>query len=164
MGKNCSKTPKRTHKKCADCKKTFRVSHNKKLSKFQVRRSRACGRLSWRYSPRCKSCDWKWQARRKCSGIKYRACAPLPPQERRLRQLARHAVCNAVHWGSLKKPKACSRCHKKVPPVDLHAHHKDYTKRLAVHWICRRCHQLKEGIYDHPELRDSVPGMMRHVD
>lgn len=49
-------------------------------------------------------------------------------------------VNEAVRIGTLKKPKSCSRCHKKK---QLHAHHDSYKKgdELKVRFLCRTCHK-----------------------
>lgn len=43
----------------------------------------------------------------------------------------------AVKIGAIEKPEACERCGKKAR---LHAHHPDYSKPLAVDWLCQWCH------------------------
>lgn len=48
------------------------------------------------------------------------------------------AVCNAVLRGELIRPNRCSSCLKKSDIIE--AHHKDYSKPLAVKWLCRACH------------------------
>jgi len=48
------------------------------------------------------------------------------------------SVFKALASGRLSKPNACERCGLSAP--DLHAHHEDYQKRLAVKWLCRDCH------------------------
>ncbi len=47
-------------------------------------------------------------------------------------------VFNAVHSGRLERPDKCSSCYEKRYVV---AHHDDYTKPLAVRWLCQRCHK-----------------------
>lgn len=54
---------------------------------------------------------------------------------------ARTALQAAVYRGRLVKPDTCEGCEAKVDdPADLHGHHHDYSKPLAVEWLCRGCH------------------------
>lgn len=58
---------------------------------------------------------------------------------------ARCAVNNALRDGRLtRQPCASCGCLD-----DLHAHHVDYDKPLAVEWFCGHCHRLLHGI-EHP--------------
>lgn len=47
------------------------------------------------------------------------------------------AYAKALKQGLLIRPAACSRCAKPCKPD---GHHHDYSKPLAVEWLCRRCH------------------------
>ena len=47
-------------------------------------------------------------------------------------------VGNAVKSGKLEKPKSCGSCY--IPNVRIHGHHDDYSKPLAVRWLCSMCH------------------------
>lgn len=53
---------------------------------------------------------------------------------------AHDAVKNALRAGLLVKPTICQRCGLRATEP-LHAHHEDYTKPLAVLFVCRRCHR-----------------------
>jgi hypothetical protein len=66
---------------------------------------------------------------------------------------ARNAVREAIRYGRLVKPDHCEDCDAYVlDPIDLHAHHEDYSKPLDVRWLCRPCHV---GVH-HPESRKPV--------
>ena len=54
---------------------------------------------------------------------------------------ARDAVSRALEDGRLHKPSFCTRCH--VPTSALEAHHKDYSRRLEVRWLCSPCHSIE---------------------
>lgn len=61
---------------------------------------------------------------------------------------AHNALNNALRDGKIKKPKHCSECGAKGK---LHAHHEDYSKPLAVDWLCVQCHAKHNPIYLGPE-------------
>lgn len=54
---------------------------------------------------------------------------------------AHQAVAAATRKGALVRPEACSVCSAACRPD---AHHEDYTKPLAVVWLCRRCHGVRD--------------------
>jgi hypothetical protein len=61
---------------------------------------------------------------------------------------ANKAVWDAVHDGRLVKPACCEDCGKPTPKGELDGHHKDYSKKLEVDWLCRQCHRKR-----HEDLR-----------
>jgi hypothetical protein len=54
---------------------------------------------------------------------------------------ANRVVASAVQGGRLPKPSTCDICGEKFPKASIHGHHDDYKKRLAVRWLCPRCHK-----------------------
>lgn len=62
---------------------------------------------------------------------------------------ARRAVRAAILKGHLVRPDRCERCQKVGKPE---AHHPDYSKPLAVAWLCLKCHRA-----EHRAGRDKVP-------
>ncbi len=42
-----------------------------------------------------------------------------------------------IRTGAIKKPCQCEKCGK---DTRLDGHHPDYTKKLEVAWLCRKCH------------------------
>jgi hypothetical protein len=58
------------------------------------------------------------------------------PQKARAHRLARLGQKN----GLLKKPTDCAGCNQ--PRPRLEKHHPDYSKPLAVEWLCPKCHGL----------------------
>lgn len=89
-----------------------------------------------------------WRAKNRASvaasGRKFRLAHPergkIDEKRDRVKYSARRSVDNGIQWGTLVKPDSCSRCGKKCL-VD--AHHKDYTKKREVTWLCRQCHALE---------------------
>lgn len=71
----------------------------------------------------------------------------LTDEERNLRLIARAEVKRAISHGVLQRPGACEECGAysgtgcggtwNIPE----AHHDDYTKPLAVRWLCHWCHR-----------------------
>jgi hypothetical protein len=61
----------------------------------------------------------------------------LNPHKRR----AHNKLNKAIRTGVILKPNRCSSCGKEIEQQrNLHGHHEDYSKPLAVHWLCPKCH------------------------
>lgn len=56
----------------------------------------------------------------------------------KLKRKAQGIANNAVRSGELTPPEACEMC--SVPSSSLAKHHHDYTRPLAVVWLCSACH------------------------
>jgi ribosomal protein S27AE len=56
----------------------------------------------------------------------------------RERNLTHRAVYYATKTGKLIRPKKCSQCGDSNSRIE--GHHLDYSKRLEVIWLCRKCH------------------------
>lgn len=69
------------------------------------------------------------------------------PQKVRATQKARRAVLRGI----LKRPEVCSECGL---PGRIQGHHDDYSKPLAVRWVCHVCHSK---IHHQLKGRDSKP-------
>lgn len=52
---------------------------------------------------------------------------------------AHRKVEYALKTGALVRPDACEDCGQ-IPDQALHGHHEDYSKPLAVEWLCSACH------------------------
>lgn len=59
---------------------------------------------------------------------------------------AQNAVNNAIRDGKLKR-EPCAFC---ASTTFVHAHHRDYSKPLAVVWVCAKCHHRLHALF--PEL------------
>lgn len=57
-------------------------------------------------------------------------------EKNRDKRAAHVLVGNAIKAGKLM-PQPCERC---CNTHDIHAHHEDYSKPLAVTWLCTKCH------------------------
>lgn len=63
---------------------------------------------------------------------------PVARATREQRQEARRLAIAAIRHGGLVRPHVCSECHQARGTI--HAHHDDYSKPLAVRWLCEVCH------------------------
>jgi hypothetical protein len=73
--------------------------------------------------------------------------ASLSPEQRQ-RAIARAYLRSYVARGRIVKPSRCQGCGKRR---QLDAHHDDYTKPLAVRWLCARryrqsCHRAADEV------------------
>lgn len=59
-------------------------------------------------------------------------------KENAVKRAAHVILGNAVRDGKITKPDSCTACGKSSVRID--GHHEDYTRPLAVEWLCRRCH------------------------
>lgn len=73
---------------------------------------------------------------------------------------AHSALTRAVRNGTVYKPGACQVCGKKCR---TEAHHKDYTDKLNVVWLCRQCHsQYHQGKTERARaIQKAVDNMFR---
>jgi hypothetical protein len=73
------------------------------------------------------------------------------------REASKRAVVDslrrALKSGELERPQRCGRCGQ-TPREALHGHHADYSKPLAVEWLCRSCH-----FREHHRLRVAAKGL-----
>ena len=60
------------------------------------------------------------------------------------RDQANQAVHHAIDRGDLVRPDICEHCGRSDLPIE--ASHTDYSRQLDVEWLCRPCHQIKDGI------------------
>lgn len=56
---------------------------------------------------------------------------------------AHNAVATAIKSGCLIRPASCDVCTAGCKPD---AHHNDYSKPLAVIWMCKKCHSKHHGV------------------
>ena len=56
------------------------------------------------------------------------------------KNIARRTLHAAVASGEVIKPTQCSECGN---VGTMHGHHDDYSKPLAVDWLCSACHGLR---------------------
>jgi hypothetical protein len=60
------------------------------------------------------------------------------------REAARSALARAIESGKVARASACGACGARPTRRDpLEAHHADYSRPLAVRWLCRSCHRAK---------------------
>lgn len=57
---------------------------------------------------------------------------------------AHRAVKAAVKSGALVRPRVCEHC-AAAPDDVLNGHHADYSKPLAVVWLCEPCHRAEHA-------------------
>lgn len=133
-------------KRCSKC------GEEKPREDFYRDRERPDGR-----QPKCKTCheaaskSWRERNRERVRARKrlhrktHPGDSPSYKERHSEKVRARWTLANAVHEGRLAKPDQCEGCGELTDPVDLHGHHRDYSKPLAVEWLCRGCHQKQHN-------------------
>jgi len=140
----------RIEKRCSHCKTT------KPIDSFGPDVAQASGfctycrkcKREYRRTPRQREANLEKQRRRACNKPeamtemrrKYKDKVKHTP-----RYLASRTLRTAVQRGIVNKPESCSRCEAKPGRRGLHGHHHDYSKPLAVEWLCRPCHDNAHG-------------------
>lgn len=126
-------------KRCRDCRK------KKRISEFYVKERR---QHSTRYFSRCKPCYYSFLRSPKTrAGRKIDTRRRLTDRQRADRKKAWAAVNNDVYRQRLEKPAVCSKCGKRTPSGDLHAHHhKGHRNRRDIIWMCGSCHAEAHAI------------------
>lgn len=104
-----------------------------------VRRSRAANPERARASARA----YRLANPEKVRASYERACATP-------KQAAREVLLYAVKSGKIDKPTVCEGCGQSFPIGRIQGHHEDYTKPLAVRWLCHPCHMKLHRKYDKP--------------
>ena len=67
-------------------------------------------------------------------------------QERQARREAvGEKVRRAVANGTLKKPRQCEQCQRRMLKREIQAHHRDYRRWRWVAWLCQSCHIHVQG-------------------
>ena len=143
--------------KCLVQKRTDEFSRDSRSKGGLCARCKECrssAHRAWRDTPHgrdvCRTLNRAWEERhresvRERSRQKYRknrdayaaraAATALTPKGR-----ARQSVHNAVASGRMVKPSACEVCGASEPAHRIHAHHRDYSKKRDVVWMCSVCH------------------------
>lgn len=72
-----------------------------------------------------------------------------------IEHLARTSLGKALATGVVLRPNRCERCDE---PTKVQGHHHDYSKRLEVTWLCRKCHyelhvRIRRGEFSLSESR-----------
>jgi len=67
-----------------------------------------------------------------------RQCEKAYKKRNKEKRAAHLKVKRAVASGRLLKPDRCARCNR---IAKIEGHHADYSKPLAVDWLCRACHE-----------------------
>ena len=115
--------------KCKNCTKSDTAKRHERLSKNPkwMATERARHRLKQaRYRANGTACKATQKARDKWA-------------KRNEHKIMAHKLAdNAVRKGLIIRPDACNRCGAKA--TRLEKHHEDYSKPLAIEWLCPACH------------------------
>ena len=60
------------------------------------------------------------------------------------RHRAGNVLLEAVSLGEIDRPSKCESCGCSPPRIE--GHHQDYTKPLAVMWLCKPCHVIADRV------------------
>ena len=142
-------------KTCFQCHRTLSILNfyrHPKMADGHLGKCKECARKYASHSYRAKAGDAEWVERERCrgrdkyhrlygNGPNWQSPKGTPEQKR----AAMVALGNAVRDGRIVKPKRCGDCG--TGGTRIHGHHEDYSKPLAVHWVCPLCHRKRHAIY-----------------
>ena len=111
-----------------------KVPHKAEMLPHGVRR------IKWR----CRTCERIRCQKYNANGTSTYAAKRAWDKRNRVKRRAHKLVENALLSGSLRR-QPCEKC---GDVERIHAHHDDYSKPLAVKWLCPKCHADR-----HVELR-----------
>lgn len=152
-------------------KQCFRCGTHKPIGEFYQHAAMADGHLG-----KCKDCtkrevsiryrskvgDLEWVERERARGReKYHRLYGTGPNwtspegNVAVKKRATTALARAIRTGRVIRPTRCGDCGKRHKKV--HGHHEDYSKPLAVHWVCPLCHRKRHAI--HPERVNGQGGL-----
>ncbi len=94
--------------------------------------------------------------------------ARLDVPENLVKHKARQAVRGAVKRGEIIKERHCALCNS---GQDIESHHRDYSKKLEVIWLCRNCHAIhhaaeavkQANLKDKPMSKSSNDEDINHI-
>lgn len=142
-------------KTCFKCNRTFSILNfykHPKMADGHLGKCKECARKDASHSYHEKAGDVAWVERERERGRdKYhRLYGPGPnwtsPQAtRKQKRRANSLLAHAVRSGRIVKPSRCGDCG--FTATRIHGHHDDYSKPLAVHWVCPLCHRRRHAIY-----------------
>ena len=115
--------------------KPCNTERTRRWRKSNPEKTLACSR-EWARNNRSACCSASHRSREKNMGV-VRAREKAYRESNRGKVRARDRVYRAIIEGVLKRPSRCSQCDCLC---DAQAHHEDYSKPLAVEWLCPACH------------------------
>jgi hypothetical protein len=146
--------PARTMKSMRMCRRCYKAGERRRagVPTRIVKRSRSLLRAAVRRACRALATRLRRTARRVDRPPRQDWLTPsAQAYEQRRRHEAktqtRRRLQDAVYRGLVLKPDACERCGRACTRRQLHGHHDDYSKPLAVHWLCARCHADVDPAY-----------------
>lgn len=143
--------------KCKECTKhdvSVRANYLQATNPAWVQAERDRGREKYRrlYAPG--KPGWKWHSPRWRPRVRVGPNWKSPPGTKSQQMRAHNALIRAVASGKIHRPDRCEDCG--VVGRRVHGHHEDYTKVLAVNWVCSTCHRRRHAM--HPERVKPSPG------
>lgn len=128
----------------AQCKACKRLYYLKNIDTISANNAR------WREENK----DWLREYRKKYQAQSYardkiKQYYKAHPERRR----ATNTLNRAIAKGTIKPKKRCEVCKKKER---IDAHHDDYSKPLAVKWLCRKCHRHADLLRAQAEAGDKI--------
>lgn len=142
-------------KTCFKCKQTKPVSEfyrHPQMGDGHLGKCKACARkdVSVREHKLRGDAVWVAKERERCrqKQNRYRQLGLAKPttqatrlkwaKQNREKIMAHKLATSAFKKGFILKPKACNRCG--ATGIRLEKHHEDYSRPLAVEWLCSKCH------------------------
>lgn len=142
-------------KTCFKCSQTLAIVNfyrHPRMADGHLNKCKECARKDSSHSHHLNKDDPLWVEKQRVrgrekyhrlygNGPNWTSPEATPEEKTKARRLLQYAL----RRGEILKPSRCTDCG--CASNRIHGHHEDYSKPLAVFWVCSLCHRKRHAIY-----------------